>query len=427
MICGRCGREFDRGLQDFCGYCKTVHTADGEPIRDIVGVLCYIAERFGPQTLLDLRKTDALIADIFPKEQAIRRLIYVALYDGCARKLVGVRGKPFEVRCAAAARCVKSLRDEVGLKGKAAADAVEAVGQALGCEIAFKRPAEMPVSATESKKNITDAAEQYSLGRHFDRIKSYDRAMYWFQQSALQDCGEAQYYVGFYKLEGRGGAQDVEQAWEWFLRAAENGVPAAQYMTGLFLAEGISCDRNEDKAFEWFMEAARAGYEDAVNVIALCYENGVHVQQNLVTAALWRSGKGTAAEDYTDELAEEPQPLPDDGEELYQSARRCLAEHDHEGAALFYRRAAELGHARAQCSYGKCLYLGSGVAKDPAEAFRWFGYAARAGLDIAQYNLGIMYLKGVHVQKDREMAKRYFALAAQNGHEEAAKILEKLN
>lgn len=426
MVCGRCGRQFDRGLQDFCGYCKTVHTKDGEPIRDIVGVLGYIAERFGPETLLNLRRTDALVADIFPKETAIRRLIYVALYDGCARKLIGVRGKPFEVRCAAAARCVKSLRDEVGLKGKAAADAVEAVGQALGCEIAFKHPAETPVSATESKKNITDAAEQYSLGRHFDRIKSYDRAMYWFQQSALQDCGEAQYYVGFYKLEGRGGAQDVEQAWEWFLRAAENGVPAAQYMTGLFLAEGISCRRSESKAFEWFVEAARAGYEDAVNVVALCYENGVHVRQNLVTAALWRSGKETAAEDYTDELAEEPQPLPDDGEELYQTARRCLSEHDYEGAAMFYKRAAEVGHVRAQCSYGKCLYLGSGVRKDPAEAFRWFSHAAAKNLDIAQYNLGIMYLKGVHVEKDRELARKYFTLAAENGHEEAAKILEKM-
>lgn len=426
MICARCGREFDRSKRDNCGYCKTVHTADGEPIRDIVGVLCYIAERFGAETLLNVRKTDALVADIFPKENAIRRQIFVALYDGTARKLIGVRGKPFEVRCAAAARCVKSLRDEVGLKGKAAADAVEAVGQALGCEIAFKRPAETPVSASESKKNITDPAEQYSLGRHFDRIKSYDRAMYWFQQSALQDCGEAQYYVGFYKLEGRGSVQDVTQAWEWFLRAAENGIPAAQYMTGLFLAEGISCERNEDKAFDWFMEAARAGYEDAVNVIALCYENGVHVKQNLVTAALWRSGKGTAAEEYKEELTEEPQPLPNDGEEMYQFARRCLAEHDHEGAAMFYKQAAELGHVRAQCSYGKCLYLGSGVEQNHAEAFRWFSYAASQNLDIAQYNLGIMYLKGVHVEKDREMAQKYFTLAAQNGHEEAAKILEKM-
>lgn len=425
MLCGRCGREFDSKAQDYCGFCKTVHTAEGEPIRDIVGIVGYIAQRFGKETLLDRRRTDALIADIFPKENAVRRLVYVALYDGCAKKLAGVCGKPFEVRCAAAARCVKSLRDEIGLKGKSAADAVEAIGQALGCEIAFRRPAETPVSVTESKKNITDPAEQYSLGRHFDRIKDYPKAMYWFEQSALQDCGEAQYYVGFYRLEGRGCQQDVEQAWEWFLRGAENSVPAAQYMTAQFLAEGLFCERNEQAAFNWFMEAARAGYEDAVNVIALCYENGVYVAKNPEIAAKWRGGIAEH-EQYTEELPEQPQPLSDDGEELYQSARRCLAEQDYEGAAMFYKRAAEMGHARAQCSYGKCLYIGSGIAKNPAGAFAWFAKAAEQNLDIAQYNLGIMYLKGVYVEKNLDEAKRFFTLAMENGHPEAGKILAKL-
>lgn len=424
MQCGRCGREFDYSAQDYCGFCKTVHNPQGEPVRDINGILGYIAERFGRETLLDRKRTDALIADIFPKENAVRKLVYVALYDGCAKKLSGVRGKPFEMRCAAAAKCVKSLRDEIGLKGKSAAAAVEAIGQALGCEIAFRRPAETPVSVTESKKNITDAAEQYSLGRHFDRLKDYKRAMYWFEQSALQDFGEAQYYVGFYRLEGRGCTQDVEHAWEWFLRGAENGVPAAMYMTAQFLAEGLFCQRDEGAAFNWFMEAARSGYEDAINVIALCYENGVYVAKNQTIADKWR--KGFIVEEYIPEETEEPQPLSDDGEELYQSARRCLSQQDYEGAAVFYRRAAELGHARAQCSYGKCLYTGSGVEKSVAGAFSWFSKAAEQNLDIAQYNLGIMYSKGVYVEQNFGEAKKYFKLAAENGHAEAKKILAKL-
>lgn len=93
---------------------------------------------------------------------------------------------------------------------------------------------------------------------------------------------------------------------------------------------------------------------------------------------------------------------------------------------MFYKRAAELGHARAQCSYGKCLYLGSGVGKDAAEAFRWFRAAAEQGLDIAQYNLGVMYLKGVYVEKDAAQARAYFEQAAAGGHADAAKILKKL-
>lgn len=438
MKCARCGREFDFNKQDFCGYCKTVHNRSGEAIRDLKGILRYISDKFGKETVLDRRRTDALIADFFPKETVARRLCYVALYDGCAKKLFDVRERPFEVRCAAAARCVQSLRDEIGLKGRIAAEAVEAVGGAVGCEISFKKSETLPASETESKKNITDAAEQYSLGRHFDRIREYEKALYWFETAALQDHGEAEYYMGSYRLEGRGGIQDVEQAREWFVRAAENGVAQAEYMVGYFHAEGIACEVDEDKAFEMFLSAAKKGCEDAANMVALCYENGVHTEKNPELARKWRSKSGKPVEEPKPQAGavpekappipekSEPEPLADDGEELYQSARRCLAEKDNEGAAMFYKRAAEAGHARAQCSYGKCLYTGSGVAKDAAEAFRWFKKSAEQNLNIAQYNLGVMYLKGSYVPKDVSEAKRWFKLAAENGHEDAAKILKKL-
>ena len=424
MVCGRCGRVFDETKQDYCGYCRTVHTPKGEPIRDLKGILKYITDKFGSDTLLNQKLTDALIADFFPKENQARRLCFVALYDGCAKKLYAVREKPFEVRCAAAAGCIKSLRDEIGLKGRIAAEAVEAVGCAVGCEISFKKSEILPASETESKKNITDAAEQYSLGRHFDRIRDYEKALYWFESAALQDYGEAEYYMGSYRLEGRGGVLDVNSAREWFVRAAENGVAQAIYMMGYFYAEGIACELDEDKAFDCFMKAAKKGCADASEMISLCYENGVHVTKNSELARKWK--KYTGIGDFPSEETEAPEPIPDDGEELYQSARRCLAEKDAEGAAMFYKRAAEAGHARAQCSYGKCLYTGNGVAKDPAEAFRWFKLSADSGLNIAQYNLGVMYLKGVYVPKDTEQAKHYFALAAKNGHEDAAKILKKL-
>ncbi len=426
MKCARCGRVFDDKKQDYCGYCRTVHTKKGEAIRDIKGVLCYITDKFGVETLLDLRRTDALIADYFPKESAVRRVAYVALYDGCAKKLLAVREKPFDVRCAAAAGCVKSLRDELGIKGRAAAEMVEAVGAAIGCEVSFKKT-ELPSAAeTESKKNIIDAAEQYSLGRHFDRIHDYEKALYWFEAAALQDHGEAEYYIGSYRMEGRGGVQDIAGAYEWFVRAAENGVAQAEYMVGYFRAEGIGCELDEEKAFECFLSAAKKGCIDAAKMIAMCYENGVHTDKNPALAKKWKKFAESGVIPDVPPETEAPEPLADDGEELYQSARRCLLDKDMDGAAMFYKRAAEVGHLRAMCSYGKCLYTGSGAAKDPAEAFRWFKKAADGNLNIAQYNLGVMYLKGVYVPKDMGEAKKYFSLAADNGHEEAAKILKKL-
>ena len=438
MKCARCGREFDETKHDFCDYCRTVHTKDGEPIRDLKGMLKYISGKYGEQTLLNRRLTDALIADFFPKESAARRLCYVTLYDGCAQRLYNVREKPFEVRCAAAAKCVKSLRDEIGLKGRVAAEAVEAVGCAVGCEISFKKSTKLPAADTESKKNITDPDEQYSLGRHFNRIHDYEKALYWFESAALQDHGEAQYYMGSYRMEGRGGVQNVKQAREWFVRAAENGVAQAEYMVGYFYAEGIDCEIDENKAFEHFLKAAKNGCEDAAKFISICYENGVHVEKNTETSQRWNRKVETNIEnqqkwehDTVRELPEQehekPVPPPNDGEELYQSARRCLSDKDYEGAAMFYKRAAEAGHARAQCSYGKCLYTGSGTKKNVEEAFKWFQLSAEQGLNIAQYNLGVMYLKGVYVPKDVEQAKKYFLIAAKNGHEDAAKILRKLH
>ncbi|MDE7230391.1 MAG: sel1 repeat family protein [Oscillospiraceae bacterium] len=426
MKCARCGRTFDDKKQDYCGYCRTVHTKKGEAVRDLKGVLCYITNKFGEESLLDLRRADALIADYFPKEPAVRRQAYVALYDGCAKKLYAVREKPFEVRCAAAAGCVKSLRDELGIKGRTAADMVEAVGGAVGCEVSFKKTELLPASETESKKNVTDAAEQYSLGRHFDRIHDYEKALYWFECAALQDHGEAQYYMGSYRLEGRGGVQDGAGALEWFIRGAENGVAQAEYMVGYLCAEGIACEIDEEKAFNCFLSAAKKGCKEAAQIIAMCYENGVHTKKDPVLAQKWKNVAESGVIPDIPPETEIPEPLADDGEELYQSARRCLAEKDMEGAAVFYKRAAEVGHLRAMCSYGKCLYTGSGTAKDPAEAFRWFKTAADQNMNIAQYNLGVMYLKGVYVPKDMTEARKYFSLAAENGHEEAAKILKKL-
>ena len=426
MKCARCGRTFDEKKQDYCGYCRTVHTKKGEAVRDLKGVLRYITDKFGEEALLDLRRADALIADYFPKEPAVRRQAYVALYDGCAKKLFAVRTKPFEVRCAAAAGCVKSLRDELGIKGRTAADMVEAVGAAVGCEVSFKKTELLPASETESKKNVTDAAEQYSLGRHFDRIHDYEKALYWFECAALQDHGEAQYYMGSYRLEGRGGVQDGAGALEWFIRGAENGVAQAEYMVGYLCAEGIACEIDEQKAFDCFLSAAKKGCAEAARMISMCYENGVHTKKDPELALKWKKVAESGVIPDIPPETEIPEPLADDGEELYQSARRCLAEKDMEGAAVFYKRAAEVGHLRAMCSYGKCLYTGSGTAKDPAEAFRWFKTAADRNMNIAQYNLGVMYLKGVYVPKDMTEARKYFSLAAENGHEEAAKILKKL-
>ena len=50
MVCGKCGKAFDESAQATegrCPFCKTVHTPEGDPIRELKGILSYIAQHFG--------------------------------------------------------------------------------------------------------------------------------------------------------------------------------------------------------------------------------------------------------------------------------------------------------------------------------------------------------------------------------------------
>ena len=64
---------------------------------------------------------------------------------------------------------------------------------------------------------------------------------------------------------------------------------------------------------------------------------------------------------------------------------------------------------------------GRGVAKDYAEAVRWYRKAAEQGNANAQYNLGLMYEEGLGVAKDGAEAMRWFRKAAEQGYAKAKK------
>ena len=78
---------------------------------------------------------------------------------------------------------------------------------------------------------------------------------------------------------------------------------------------------------------------------------------------------------------------------------RGVAKDDAE-AARWYRKAADQGNAGAQINLGLMYEHGRGVAKDDAEAVRWYRKAADQGDAAAQINLGRMYENGQGVAKD---------------------------
>jgi len=87
---------------------------------------------------------------------------------------------------------------------------------------------------------------------------------------------------------------------------------------------------------------------------------------------------------------------------------------------------AEAGDAESQVELGFRYEQGKGVAKDQAEAVKWYRKAAEQNYAEAQYNLHVCYLKGEGVALDLIEAYKWLLLAARQGHENAKKNVTEL-
>ena len=79
------------------------------------------------------------------------------------------------------------------------------------------------------------------------------------------------------------------------------------------------------------------------------------------------------------------------------------------------RDAADQGRAKAQHNLGNKYRHGEGVARDYAEAAKWYRKAAEQGLAVAQYNLGLMHASGIGVPRNDIESYVWFLVAAATG------------
>lgn len=109
----------------------------------------------------------------------------------------------------------------------------------------------------------------------------------------------------------------------------------------------------------------------------------------------------------------------EDADALYQKGRAYHygdgVRQDYAEAVRWYRKAAEEGHATAQCALGNRYSFGEGVPQDYAQAVHWYRKAAEQGQANAQYNLAFYYEKGRGVPQDYEQAAHWYRKAAGQG------------
>lgn len=154
-------------------------------------------------------------------------------------------------------------------------------------------------------------------------------------------------------------------------------------------------------AFEQLLPCAEQANAEAQCLIGTMYEEGWGVTQDFAAAFLWY------------------RKAADQG---HATAQFCLAGmYDKSGeyavAAMWLRKAADQRHAGAQFNLGVMCEKGEGVRQDDIAAVSWYRRAADRGYAVAECNLGVMYEEGRGgLPKDDCAAARLYKLAADKEH-----------
>ena len=95
------------------------------------------------------------------------------------------------------------------------------------------------------------------------------KAMAYYQKSAMQNFGDAQYALGRMYHDGNESVvKDGEKARDWLTRAAEKNVPEAEYKLGMMHANGDGVPQDMEKAGQYLQRASAHGVDEAKDALS---------------------------------------------------------------------------------------------------------------------------------------------------------------
>jgi uncharacterized protein len=161
--------------------------------------------------------------------------------------------------------------------------------------------------------------------------------------------------------------------------AAEQGVPAAQWKLGRVYADGEGVEKNPLRAFEYFSRLTKAHGDDPPSV----------PQAGFVAKAFVALGQY-----YLDGIPNSPvSPDPARAREMFWYAASYFADSD------------------AQYNLGRFYLDPKSGPRDPRQAAKWLGLAARKGQPQAQALLGALLFRGDGVTRQAALGLFWLALA----------------
>lgn len=117
--------------------------------------------------------------------------------------------------------------------------------------------------------------------------KDYPAALASYQDAAELGNAEAQYYLSFMYLEGKGIEPDSQKALLWMQKAAAGGFAPAQVQMGLRHLAGSGVNRDPVKAHAFFEKAAQSENPEAQYFLAVMTATGQGTTRNTDQALHW--------------------------------------------------------------------------------------------------------------------------------------------
>ena len=293
----------------------------------------------------------------------------------------------------------------------------EAVEAHRKLAVQYFRKAAQQEGHTDSQFEL---GECYECGEGVDQ--DHSSAFMWYHLAAEEGCARAQVRLANYYRAGTVVGLDEVKAAKWYLEAAAQGNNDGCVEYGKCCEHGLGVEKNTAEAIRWYRKAAERCHPEGQFLLANLYDS-LGMKEDAVfwfqSAALSSSGVAYAA-DMMLRLsgilsADTPKPW-EAAEEYWEKCQSCYQEGNDAQAIVFLRKAAELGHAQAQCELGMCCYQGDGVARDVDEAVRWFRRAAQHGHGGGALNLGNCYSNGDGVEQNDITAAIWYLEAAHRGH-----------
>ena len=208
----------------------------------------------------------------------------------------------------------------------------------------------------------------------------------------------------------------IQMAVFWFMQAADKGNPRAKANIGILYSEGLGLEKSDTEAIRWWEEAASEGAVNAQYCLSLALKDGKGMQNNPQRAFELMYLAANQKADDESEI------------KIIAKAQNALSTYYYYGLGVdknleesfnWNQKSAEAGDPIGQHNLGTAYKNGEGVAKNLGEAIKWYQKSAEQGYEKSLYELGYLNANGIGMEQNYKKAFEYYLKAAQKGDAKA--------